>query len=163
MQTPCLACDPMNQRSAPSVKDAKGSTPCLSNNASEPTTLSDAAKSALRMGFAFWGALSIVQAFQFQWGFWGPHNVSGVAITLFFCLLHGHCIIVEDSRCAKRFVQPSLAFDFLAALALALGCFIRFVSGQGLLTTLQSLTLLLVALGACIKLASLLGSLSEPT
>jgi hypothetical protein len=164
LQAPCLAIDPTMQRAAPIPKDpAEGPGPTPSNDASEPTAISVTAKFALRIGFAFWGALSVIQACQFQWGIWGPHNFSGLAITLFFSLLHAHCIIIEDSRCAKRFVKPSLAFDLLVALALALGGLVRFMTGLGKPTALNALTIFMIALGACVKLASVLGRLSEPS
>jgi hypothetical protein len=164
MQSPCLASDPMIQRAAPSgAKDAEVPVIASSNFAPEPTMINDTARPALCMGFAFWGAVSIEQAYRFQWGFWGPHNFSGVAITLFFCLLHGHCFIVEDPRSAKRFIKPSLTLDFMVALTLTLGSFVRFASGLGAPTALHSLALFAIAFGVCVRLAGLLGRLSEPS
>jgi hypothetical protein len=164
MEVSNFAFDPMIQRVSQSAQVTQVHEFAASNFASEATKVQVEAKTALRMGFAFWGLLSILQAYKFQWGLWGPLNFSGVAITLFFCFLHVHGVVANDSIFAKRFVKPSLALDFLVSVVLALGGLVRFVSNElGEPIAIESFMLFAIALGVCAKLANLLGRLAEPS
>jgi hypothetical protein len=123
-----------------------------------------AARIALRVGFAFWGGLCIAVACHFQWGLFGPFNLSGLSITFLFALVHSYPIAINNTKYSLHLVKLALTADFMVSVVLALGCLVNCVVELRLdPTSLSYSFLFVIALVASVRLAQLLERLSEPT
>ncbi len=123
-----------------------------------------AARIALRVGLAFWGGLCVAVACRFQWGLFGPFNLSGLLITFLFALAHAHPIAIDNTKYTLHLVKLALTADFMVSVVLALGCLVNCVVELRLEPTSLSYSFLFViASVASVRLAQLLERLSEPT
>ena len=123
-----------------------------------------AARIALRVGLAFWGGLCVAVAFRFQWGLFGPFNLSGLLITFLFALAHAHPIAIDNTKYTLHLVKLALTADFMVSVVLALGCLVNCVVELRLEPKSLSYSFLFViASVASVRLAQLLERLSEPT
>ena len=103
----------------------------------------------------------MVVACKFQWGLLGPFNLSGLAMTFLFALLHALPTFINNSRYALHLVKLALVADFMVSVVLALGSFMYFVGESD--SRLSSSFVFVNSLGTCLWLTRLLEHLSEPT
>lgn len=122
------------------------------------------AGAALRLGAAFWGTLCIGVGYKYHWGFFGPFNFSGLAMTLLLTLLHLHILVVSNSRYGQHVVKLALLIDFMVSVVFTIGGVIYFLNDMSFqLKALLPLTFVVMTSGACVQLSQVLESLSRPS